>query len=60
MFGQALSDVSTVLGGGMHVPARREFERQLVAQYHACLVEFGVTGYTHEQCWRDYEFQVRA
>ena len=26
--------------------------------YHKCLVEYGVTGYSWEQCWRDFEFQL--
>ena len=58
MFGQALSDVATVIGGGMPVAARRELEQSLVRQYHACLVEFGVTGYSYDECWRDYVFQM--
>ena len=58
MFGQAMQDVATVLGGGMPIESRRQCEQTLVRQYHACLVEFGVTGYSYEQCWRDYVFQL--
>ena len=55
MFGQALSDVATVLGGGLPVELRRAHERSLVAQYHGCLTEFGVPNYSFDECWRDYE-----
>jgi hypothetical protein len=58
MFGQALSDVATVIGGGMPVAARREHEQTLVRQYHACLCEFGVKSYPYDECWRDYVFQL--
>ena len=37
---------------------RRAHERDLVAYYHRCLVEYGVSGYSHAQCWRDFEFQL--
>jgi len=57
MFGQALSDVSTVIGGGMPVDARREHEATLVKQYWSCLCEFGVKDYPWELCWYDYQYQ---
>ena len=37
---------------------RRAHELDLVAHYHRSLVEFGVQGYSWEQCWRDFEFQI--
>jgi len=58
MFGQALSDVATVLGGGMSVEGRRAHEKHLVKYYHDCLCDFGVKNYPYEQCWRDYVFQM--
>ena len=42
MFGQALCDVATVIGGGMPVQARRDHEQTLVKRYHAFLCDFGV------------------
>ena len=43
----------------MTIEARREHEESLVKTYYEALTgEFAVTGYTWEQCWRDYEFQL--
>lgn len=35
---------------------RAASERGLVDAYHRTLLDFGVTGYTPETCWRDYRF----
>lgn len=37
---------------------RRAHERDLVAAYHAALVEHGVTDYPLELCWDDYVFAM--
>jgi len=58
MLGPGMADVSTIIAGGMPVEARREYDEMLVKEYHAALVEFGVSGYSWEQCWRDYAFQI--
>lgn len=47
MFGQALSDVATILGGGLPIEMRREKEKALVEHYHQCLCDFGVEGCAH-------------
>ena len=40
---------------------RREVERDVVAAYHARLVELGVDGYDLDACWDDYRFaQLQA
>uniref|UniRef100_A0A7S2GXS4 CHK kinase-like domain-containing protein n=1 Tax=Haptolina brevifila TaxID=156173 RepID=A0A7S2GXS4_9EUKA len=57
-YSQALSDVAQVIVGGMWVEERRAHEQTLVMQYHKCLCDFGVSGYSWEQCWRDYKFQI--
>jgi len=58
MIGQPLQDVSFLIGTGIPVEVRRQCELQLVRHYHASLLEFGVTGYSFEQCWRDFQFQL--
>jgi len=57
-FGQPLSDVAMIIGQGMRREVRRAHERSLVAFYHKCLLEFGVTSYSEAQCWRDFQFQL--
>jgi hypothetical protein len=47
-------DLAYLLTQNVHIAERRAHERDLVARYHAKLVEHGVTGYTLEQCWEDY------
>jgi thiamine kinase-like enzyme len=37
---------------------RAEIEQDLVRQYHAALLGYGVTGYDAETCWRDYRLGV--
>ena len=37
---------------------RSEIERDLVGRYHDALLEYGVTGYDAETCWRDYRLGV--
>ena len=57
--GPGMGDVATVIGGGMHTEPRRAHERNLIKEYHRALTEdFGVTGYSFERCWEDYEFQL--
>ena len=57
-FGQALGDVAMVVAAGMRPDVRRAHELDLVMHYHRCLLEFGVQGYTWDQCWKDFEFQI--
>ena len=54
--GPGMYDVAYVLGGSMPIESRREHESDLVAAYHARLVENKVTKYTLEQARTDYEF----
>jgi len=58
MMGQALSDVCMLVACGMPIEARRMHELELLQHYHRCLISFGVTDYSFEQCWRDYQFQL--
>jgi Phosphotransferase enzyme family len=38
--------------------ARSEVEQDLVRRYHEALLEYGVTDYDAETCWRDYRLGV--
>ncbi len=39
-------------------PAQQHLGENLLRGYHARLLEFGVTGYSWEACWRDYRLGV--
>lgn len=56
--GLPVRDLAYLLGTGLAVEDRREHERSLVADYHAALLAYGVTGYTLETCWEDYRFAM--
>ena len=49
-----LWDVVYFLGGNFEPEWRRQHQDQLLALYHATLVDHGVSGYTLEQCTEDY------
>lgn len=51
-------DLAYLLGTGLSVADRRTHERDLVAEYHAGLVAYGVTDYPFELCWDDYRFAM--
>ncbi|MDL9937861.1 phosphotransferase [Gordonia sp. ABSL1-1] len=52
--GNPLRDIAFLLSTSLSTADRRTHERSIVADYHRALLEFGVTGYTSEHCWRDY------
>jgi hypothetical protein len=51
-------DVANLLAGSMSPETRRGVEADLIARYHADLVERGVAGYTLERCWDDYRMSL--
>jgi hypothetical protein len=51
-------DVANLLGGSMDPQVRRKHEAALIERYHAALVAHGVTGYTLEQCWRQFRLSL--
>ena len=51
-----MTDVATVIGGGMTIEARRAHDEALVREYHAALTEFGVDDFSWEKCWEGYKF----
>ena len=48
-------DLAYFLGGSMETELRRANERFIVSHYHAKLVEEGITGYSLDQLWSDYQ-----
>ena len=56
--GPGIADVSYFIGAGLLPDARRVHEDDLVAHYHRCLTEAGVTGYPLERCRRDYRIHA--
>ena len=49
-------DLGFFLGTGLKRDERGAYERELVAAYHAALVEYGVDDYPLDQCWDDYRY----
>jgi hypothetical protein len=54
--GPGCYDLAYLLGGSLTIENRRAAERDLVAKYHATLVEGGVTDYGLDEAWADYCF----
>jgi aminoglycoside phosphotransferase (APT) family kinase protein len=52
--GRGASDVAYALISSCTPDMRRVHERDLVARYCRALCQYGVTGYTPDQCWQDY------
>jgi hypothetical protein len=51
-------DLSYLLSQSIDVDVRRAHEQELVEHYHAGLVSHGVTDYTLEQCFDDYDVGI--
>lgn len=52
--GRGVFDVAYLLCGGLDADVRKANEERLLHLYHDTLVANGVTGYSFEQCWREY------
>lgn len=52
--GPPLRDVAYLLGTSLPSEVRREYEKQLLSEYHDALVSEGIAEYGFEQCWDDY------
>ena len=53
-----LHDLAYMLSQSTTIEARRAMEDELVRYYHAKLTELGVTGYSLEQCYDDYDLAL--
>lgn len=53
-----LHDLAYLLSQSTATDARRAMEDELVRYYHAKLTELGVTGYSLEQCYDDYDLAL--
>ncbi|MCY4390533.1 MAG: phosphotransferase [Chloroflexi bacterium] len=53
-YGSGLRDMAYFVSQGFDPDERREVEDDLIATYHASLVEYGVSGYSLAQCHEDY------
>jgi len=49
-----LRDITYFLSTSLTSETRRAIEREVVGEYHDALVDNGVTGYSFDDCWRDY------
>ena len=56
--GRGVCDVATFIGEAFPAQQRGEVERDLVATYHAVLMENGVNDYAFEECWLDYRLAM--
>lgn len=52
--GRGVFDVAYLLCGGLEAGVRKANEERLLRLYHDTLAANGVTGYSFEQCWREY------
>ena len=58
--GKPLNDVAYFMGSALEPEVRRSMERDLLAEYHAGLLEGGVRGYSFDDCFMDYRKGVYA
>jgi len=49
-----VSDVAYFVAGTLPSDQRRAREREILTSYHDTLIEYGVKGYSFDQCWQDY------
>jgi hypothetical protein len=59
-WGDALTDASYFIGGGLPLQERRRHERELLAEYHEALCRMGVSGFEWDDCFRAYRRQTFA
>ncbi|HXJ35723.1 MAG TPA: phosphotransferase [Candidatus Eisenbacteria bacterium] len=54
VWGPPVFDAAYFLGAGLESDPRRTHERELLRRYYGGLTARGVTGYSWDECWRDY------
>lgn len=47
-------DAAYFMGGSMPAEDRRRMERDVIRDYHACLLGAGVEGFNWDACWKSY------
>ena len=47
-------DAAYFVAGTLPSDERRAREREILTSYHDTLLEYGVKGYSFDQCWQDY------
>jgi len=58
MISNPLHDLALMLSMSATTEARRSMEDELVRYYYSKVIELGVTGYSLEQCYDDYDLAV--
>ncbi|MCY4448700.1 MAG: phosphotransferase [Chloroflexi bacterium] len=56
--GRGVNDVATFVSDTYAPQERRDVEKGLLHTYHAALVDNGVSGYSFEECLRDYRISM--
>ena len=56
--GVGTNDLAHLTRVGFSDDLRREMQIPLVEHYHKTLLMNGITGYSWEDCWRDYRFNA--
>ncbi|MCL2815520.1 MAG: ecdysteroid 22-kinase family protein [Oscillospiraceae bacterium] len=56
--GTGTNDLSHLTRVGFSDDLKREIQRSLVEHYHKTLLANGVTGYSWDECWRDYRLNA--
>ena len=58
--GKPLNDVAYFVGSAVEPEVRREIEQDILRDYHAALVEAGVSDFSMDDCFREYRKGVYA
>lgn len=58
LLGRGMVDVALMLGQSTDVEVRRSHERDLINRYTRQLATLGITGYSAEQGWQDYQMAL--
>ena len=56
--GRGVSDVAYFMISSVPPAQRRQSERRLLQTYHTFLTQYGVQGYSFDQCWADYKLSA--
>ena len=51
---QPLTDVAYFLGSCLLPDVREQYETEIVKAYHSALLDYGITNFNWDDCWREY------